>query len=57
MSIRRKAWGHGQLEDDYRRQLLLRARKGDSETASAINGKIRNAGLLQQRTIKHAELP
>jgi hypothetical protein len=40
MSTGRKAWGHGQLEeDDYRRKLLLLARKGDSQAQGQLMEK------------------
>jgi len=55
MSTGRKAWGHGQLEeDDYRRNLLLLARQGDSEAQAQLMEKY---GMRVYSDTERAKMP
>jgi hypothetical protein len=55
MSTGRKAWGHGQLEeDDYRRKLLLLARKGDSQAQGQLMEKY---GMRVYSDTERAKMP
>ena len=53
----RKQWGlQNEEEEEYRRKLLLRARKGDLKAQAELMEKFGMRGLLRHRTIENAQL-